>query len=120
MLGFGSGPHKRRKETEDLDRVRRNKAGKVVKCLIGGEGGLSTPLVIHGAFCNGEVSARGVKTSASPMRRSSSARTRSNTMFTTSPPSCVGSTCTRNGLFPNGVSTTLRTSVPFATSRQDV
>jgi hypothetical protein len=41
------------------------------------------------------------------MRRSISPRTRSNTAFTTSAPSYVGSTCTRNGRFPKGVSTTL-------------
>ena len=59
------------------------------------------------AFRDRGVSARGVNTSARPMRRSSSARTRSNTMFTTSAPSCIGSTCTRNGRFPKGVSASL-------------
>src|SRR6266446_8568474 len=50
---------------------------------------------------------RGVSTSPRPIRRSSSARTRSETALTTSAPSCVGSIWTRKGRLPKGASITL-------------
>src|SRR6266851_10312188 len=47
----------------------------------------------------------GESNSGSPTRCSISARTRSMTVKVTSAPSCVGSTCTRNGRLPKGAST---------------
>src|SRR5260370_36002128 len=43
------------------------------------------------ALCNSTARLRGVSTSVRPIRRRSSARTRSETALTTSAPSCVGS-----------------------------